>query len=180
MVEKMTSMYQSTVIPDQCYEYLVTDSKAYYLINPRHPMDGVTNPRKFMKLADANKFLLDNGCYPLPLIDLVVRKSIEDPTDSYEKVCAYDVAKNVFNLGICSNYATGSEEEVKKKLNDIGVLYESQFDNYDIESCMFKRVAEEDPALKNADKPDDQFIKKFSDYFNQLNEVISQDYLYLG
>ena len=45
---------------------------------------------------------------------------------------------------------------------------------------MFKRVAEEDPALKNADKPDDQFIKKFSDYFNQLNEVISQDYLYIG
>lgn len=180
MIEKMTNMYESTVMPKQCYEYLITDGNGYYLINPRHAMDGIINPKKFMNLADANKFLSINNCHPLPLIDLVVNKSIEDPTDSYEKVCAYDVAKNVFNLGICSNYASGSEEEIKKKLNNIGVLYENEFDNYDIESCMFKRVADEDPKLKNVNKPDNQFIKKFSDYFNQLNEVISQDYLYLG
>ena len=90
-LDAMTDIFESVVVPPQCYEYLVTDGTSYYLLNSKQEYDGVSNPRKFKLLADANKFLLDNGCKPLPLINLVVSKQMEDPTDSYEKICSREV-----------------------------------------------------------------------------------------
>ena len=183
-LDAMTDIFASVVIPEQCYEYLVTDGTSYYLLNPKKNYDGITNPRKFKLLADANKFLLDNGCTPLPLINLVVSKNPEDPTDSYEKVCSREVANNRFNADICSNYAdmngTVSDELVARKLKTIREDIERNFDNYSIEECMIKKVGDDIPQLRNPYTPTDENLQKFIKYFGQANDVIPEEYQTLG
>jgi hypothetical protein len=180
----MTDILESVVIPPQCYEYLITDGTSYYLLNSKRQYDGVTNPRKFKLLADANKFLLDNGCKPLPLINLVVSKSIDDPTDSYEKICSREVALNRFNADVCGTYSdengTASDEAVIRKLIAIREDIERNFDNYSIEECMIKKVGLEDPQLRNPYNPSDENLQKFIKYFGQANEVIPEEYQTLG
>ena len=179
-LDAMTDILESVVVPAQCYEYLLTDGTSYYLLNSKREYDGITNPRKFQLLADANKFLLDNGCKPLPLINLVVSKKTEDPTDSYEKICSREVANNRFNADICSNYADGSgtasDEMVARKLTAIREDIERNFDNYSIEECMIKKIGLEDPQLKNPFNPTDENLQKFITYFGQANEVIPVEY----
>lgn len=129
--DTMTTVFENIIIPTNCYEYLITDGKNYYLLNSQIPFDGITNPRKFTILADANQYLLENGCNSLPLINLISNKNISDPTDSYEKLCSLKVAKNKFNADICTNYAFGEDlNELSSKLNAIQNDINSNFDNY--------------------------------------------------
>ena len=183
-LDAMTDIFESVVIPPQCYEYLLTDGTSYYLLNSKQEYDGVSNPRKFKLLADANKFLLDNGCKPLPLINLVVSKQTEDPTDSYEKICSREVALNRFNADTCSVYCdsngTATEEEVARKLTAIREDIERNFDNYSIEECMIKKVGMDDPQLRDPYNPTDENLQKFIKYFGQANEVIPEEYQTLG
>lgn len=157
-LDAMTDIFESVVIPQQCYEYLITDGIAYYLLTTKRMFDSITNPRKFNTLVNANNYLLDNGCKPLPLLNLITNKNTEDPLDSYEKICSKEVALNQFNTDICSNYSN----------------IEKNFDNYNIEECMIKKVGQEDPNLNNPYNPTDENLQKFINYFNQSNDIMSK------
>jgi hypothetical protein len=183
ILEAMTNIYQSVVIPENCYEYLVTDGIFYYLIAPRRKYDGVYNPLKFKSLVSANRYLMENKCSPLPLINLVVSKNKEDPTDSYEKICSREVAVNRFNADVCSNYAdlnNNSEEAVEARLQAIREDIDRNFDNYSIEECMIKKVGMDDTELTNPYNPSDENLQKFIKLFGQANDVIPEEYQYLG
>ena len=222
-MENFIVLLEEVIIPKNCPNYLVTDGSHYYLMNTRLPYDGITNPLKFESQQDANNYLSQNRCPSLEAINLVVSKKKEDPTDSYEKVCAKDTANKIFNDDICNQY--GSQEQIQNLRNfskDLMILIErrnqvrstidtakftnseydpsldqelvninaeianlrkqyanndealKEFVDYKIEDCMIQTMKGENPALD-----DSNFSDQFAKYFNQLNENIGQEYLYV-
>ena len=165
-IEKMTNIYESVFLPGECYNYLLYDNKNYYLINTRQMYDGVTNPRKFSTLSEANKYLFMTRCPPVPLINLVVHKDIEDPIDSFEKQCAVEVATKQYVDDSCITY--GNEE-----VNNINNINSRTDDDYNIEKCMIKKAMNNNSKFMN-DYPD------LVTYFNKLNDNIDSKYLYLN
>jgi len=222
-IDSFIVLLNEIIIPKKCPDYLVTDGRHYYLLNSRLPYDGVNNPLKFNSEEEARQYLESNQCPSLALLDLVVSKNPEDPTDSYEKVCAQNIAKQVFNDDICNQYSSKEQigdlreysralmilvekrnqirstinaakfasvsydkqldinlQEIQKQMESLRKKYSEndealkEFVDYKIEDCMIQTIKNE-----NKDLDDTHFTDQFAKYFNQLNENIGQEYLYV-
>lgn len=222
-MENFIVLLEEVIIPKNCPNYLVTDGTNFYLMNTRLPYDGITNPLKFETEVAAKSYLSQNKCPSLEVVNLVVSKKKEDPTDSYEKVCAKDVATRIFDDNVCNHYADkGKMEDLKNYSKDLIILTEmrnqilseinaakfanreydkslesnlknvdkqinelrnkytnndkslKEFVDYKIEDCMINTIKKE-----NKDLDDSKFSDQFAKYFNQLNENIGQEYLYI-
>ena len=179
MLDSFVVFLDENVIPKDCYNYLVTDGSKFYLLDTRKLYDGKTNPRPFGTRDSAIEYLKNIGCATnLPFVDLLVKgKNPEDPTVSYQRECNRKVAPHLFDLDICNTY--GKDLDVSSaggfaKVNKIETD-RAQYANYDAETCMIKRAVKTDPALDDA-----HFKQNFSKYFNQLNDTIDKQFLYVS
>ena len=63
------------IIPNSCYDYLVTNGNNYFLLNTKKIIDGTTNPLTFATKDDAYTYLKNNNCPTnIPFVDLVMKK----------------------------------------------------------------------------------------------------------
>ena len=166
------------VIPNDCYNYLVTNGSKFFLLDTRKLFDGNTNPRAFDTREAAIEHLKQIGCNTdLPFVNIRQKKKNEDPTVSYQRECNRKIAPHLFDLDICNIY--GSDNDVSSaagfaKINKIE-SDRTQYANYDQETCMIDRAVKTDPALD-----DKHFKQYFADYFDRLNNTIDQQYLYIS
>ena len=128
-----------------CPEYLLTDGENYYIHDSRKFPNAKTNPMKFKTLDEANKHLENNKCPKLDVINLVQKKSNNDPTVNYERECAKHIAGFNHRLDGCINYSKTIDETRK---------YQSLLDNdmmmndFDLETCMSRKIMKENPSMK--------------------------------
>jgi hypothetical protein len=165
------------IIPDSCYDYLVTNGKHFFLLNTKKIIDGVTNPLTFNTKEDAKNFLNNSKCpVNIPFVDLVVKKKNDDPTVSYERECSKKVAPNLFDIDICGKYGTDNDTLRNKYMSRLNEIENDKkvFADYNVETCMIDTVMKENPELD-----DSHFKKYFSDYFNSLNSHIDEKFLYV-
>ena len=165
------------VIPASCYNYLVSNGKNYFLLNTKKIIDGITNPLTFKTKLDAIKYLKTMKCpVDIPFVDLVMKKSNDDPTISYERQCNKKISTNLFNLDVCSQYGSDNDTISKKYLNKLNNIENDKkiFADYNLETCMIDQVMKEDPKLD-----DTNFKNYFSQYFNNLNTNIDEKFLYI-
>ena len=131
--EYMTNIFESVIIPTNCYEYLLTDGNKYYLLNTKQQFNKITNPLIFNTLAQANKYLSDNKCVRLPLIKLINTK--HNIPDNYEKKCANEIALNLFNADICTIY-TNNDKQIQNYID-------SNYAKFNLEECMINDIKKE-------------------------------------
>ena len=125
-MENFIVLLEGVIIPKNCPNYLVTDGTFYYLMNTRLPYDGVNNPLKFESYQEANNYLSQNKCPSLEAVNLVVSKNKGDPTDSYEKVCAKDIANKVFDDDVCNHYSSQDQtQDLRNFSRDLMILIEN-------------------------------------------------------
>ena len=166
------------VIPNSCYNYLVTNGKNYFLLNTKKILDGVTNPLSFNNKNDALEYLKNAKCpLNIPFVDLVMRKKLEDPTVSFQRECNTKISPNLFDLDACSTYGSNNDTLSGKYLAKLNKIEndKKQYSNYDLESCMINKATTEDPGLE-----DKNFTDYFAKYFDRLNSNIDEQYLYLS
>uniref|UniRef100_A0A6C0F1G4 Uncharacterized protein n=1 Tax=viral metagenome TaxID=1070528 RepID=A0A6C0F1G4_9ZZZZ len=166
------------VIPNSCYNYLVTNGKNYFLLNTKKILDGVTNPLSFNNKNDALEYLKNAKCpVNIPFVDLVMRKKLEDPTVSFQRECNTKISPNLFDLDTCSTYGSNNDTLSGKYLAKLNKIEndKKQYSNYDLESCMINKATTEDPGLE-----DTQFTDYFAKYFDRLNSNIDEQYLYIS
>ena len=166
------------VIPNSCYNYLVTNGKNYFLLNTKKILDGVTNPLSFNNKNDALEYLKNAKCpVNIPFVDLVMRKKLEDPTVSFQRECNTKISPNLFDLDTCSTYGSNNDTLSGKYLAKLNKIEndKKQYSNYDLESCMINKATTEDPGLE-----DKNFTDYFAKYFDRLNSNIDEQYLYLS
>ena len=165
------------IIPNSCYNYLVTNGSQFFLLNTKKIIDGVTNPLTFNTKEDAKNYLIESKCPTnIPFVDLVIKKKNDDPTVSYERECSKKVAPNLFDIDICGKYGTDNDTLANKYMTKINEIENDKkiFADYNIETCMIDTVMKE-----NTDLDDTNFKKYFSDYFNSLNSNIDERFLYI-
>lgn len=178
-IDSFIVLLNEVVIPKDCPNSLVTDGVHFYLMNTRLPYDGITNPIKFNSEAEAKKYLKNNNCPDLQLLDLVVSKNKEDPTDSYEKICARDVANRIFDDDVCNHYSDGKQmEDLRNFSNDLIVLTETRNQiRSEIDAAKFanreydpkldvelKEVLKKIDNLRSKYANNDEALKEFVDY----------------
>ena len=166
------------VIPDTCYNYLVSNGKKYFLLNTKKMLDGVSNPLSFNTKEDAISYLKTSKCPEnIPFVDLVMRKKLEDPTVSYQRECSKKVAPKLFDLDTCGTYGSDNDTLSGKYISKLNKIEndKKQYSNYDIEACMIDKAITEDATLD-----DSQFKDYFAKYFDRLNSNIDEEYLYIS
>jgi len=176
-LENFIVFVDDVVIPASCYNYLVSNGKNYFLLNTKKIIDGITNPLTFKTKLDAVKYLKTMKCpVDIPFVDLVMKKSNDDPTISYERQCNKKISTNLFNLDVCSQYGSDNDTLSKKYLNKLNKIENDKkiFADYNLETCMIDQVMKEDPKLD-----DSNFRNYFSQYFNNLNTNIDEKFLYI-
>jgi hypothetical protein len=176
-LENFIVFVDDVVIPASCYNYLVSNGKNYFLLNTKKIIDGITNPLTFKTKLDAVKYLKTMKCpVDIPFVDLVMKKSNDDPTISYERQCNKKISTNLFNLDVCSQYGSDNDTLSKKYLNKLNKIENDKkiFADYNLETCMIDQVMKEDPKLD-----DSNFRTYFSQYFNNLNTNIDEKFLYI-
>ena len=138
-------------IPSKCPEYLLTNGKEFYLHDSRKPLDGVNNPKKFATQEEVEVYLANNKCPTLPVKNMVVDKSNDDPTESYERECAKKIAPFNYRIETCIGYAD-SIDKVREYQN---MAYdEGNRVNFDLEKCMVDLVNNENPnMIKDENEP---------------------------
>ena len=176
-LENFIVFVDDVVIPASCYNYLVSNGKNYFLLNTKKIIDGITNPLTFKTKLDAINYLKTMKCpIDIPFVDLVMKKSNDDPTISYERQCNKKISTNLFNLDVCSQYGSDNDTLSKKYLNKLNKIENDKkiFADYNLETCMIDQVMKEDPKLD-----DTNFKNYFSQYFNNLNTNIDEKFLYI-
>jgi hypothetical protein len=167
------------VIPSDCYNYLVTDSKQFYLLDTRKLYDEQTNPMPFSTRESAIAYLKGIGCSTaIPFINLLKKKKKDDdPTVSYERECNIKVAPNLFDLDICNTYGEDYDLASAASFAKINKIESdrSQYANFNVETCMIDRAVKMDPELD-----DTNFKQYFSTYFDRLNDNIDEQFLYVS
>jgi hypothetical protein len=166
------------IIPSTCYDYLIYNGRNYFILNSKKILDGITNPIQFDTKADAVSYLNSLNCPgDIPYVDLVMRKSTDDPTVSYQRECGKKVAPNLFDLDICGAYGSDYNTSNSKKLAKINQIENNKkiYANYDIESCMINKAVTEDESLD-----DINFKSDFAQYFDRMNSNIDAQYLYVS
>jgi len=178
MFDSFIVFLDDVVIPKSCYNYLVTNGSNYFLFNSNKILDGITNPLKFKNKLEAVNYLKKMECPDnIPFVDLVMRKSIDDPTVSYERECGKQVAPNLFDLDICATYGSDLDTLDSKYISKINKIENDKklYSNYDIERCMIEKASKEDPKLD-----DTHFKAYFSQYFDRMNSNIDEKFLYFA
>lgn len=176
-LENFIVFVDDVVIPAACYNYLVSNGKNYFLLNTKKIIDGITNPLTFKTKLDAINYLKTIKCpVDIPFVDLVMKKSNDDPTISYERQCNKKISTNLFNLDVCGQYGSDNDTISKKYLNKLNKIENDKkiFADYNLETCMIDQVMKEDPKLD-----DTNFKNYFSQYFNNLNTNIDEKFLYI-
>lgn len=176
-IDNFVSVIDDAIIPKNCYNYLVTNGKNFFLLDTRRIIDGTTNPLTFNSKQDAMTYLKSNKCSNnIPYVDLRVTKKVEDPTVSYQRVCNKKVAPNLFNLDVCNTYGSDynpSAAEAIARLNNIE-NDKKIYSNYDMETCMIDNAITNDPELD-----DTNFKAYFSQYFNNMDSTIDEKFMYM-
>ena len=168
----------NVIIPASCFDYLVSNGKNYFLLNTKKIIDGITNPLTFKNKLDAIKYLKNMKCpVDIQFVDLVMKKTKDDPTVSYERECNQKVSPNLFNIDVCGQYSSNKDAVNKKYLNKLKKIENDKkvFANYNLEACMIDKVMKENPSLD-----DTNFKTNFSQYFNNLNTNIDEKFLYIS
>ena len=177
-LENFITVVDNTIIPSNCYNYLVTNGTKFFLLNTKKVMDGISNPLTFDTKKDAMTYLnkMTTCTNQIPFVDLVTKKNNNDPTVSYERECSKQVAPNLFDIDICGIYGKDNSmltNNYLKRLNKIE-NDKNSFADYNIESCMMNKVMKEEPDLE-----DSNFKSYFAKYFDNLNSNIDEKYLYI-
>lgn len=165
------------VIPKTCWDYIVTNGHDFFLFNSRVLVDSVNNPLKFPTKQAALDYLKKAGCPAnIPFVDLVMRKKIEDPTESFQRECNRDISPNLFDLDICGTYGNDNDTLTGKYLSRVNKIESDKklYANYDLEACMIKKA-----VSRNPDLDDTGFKAEFAQYFDRMNSNIPEEYLYL-
>lgn len=165
------------VIPKNCWDYLITNGKEFFLFNSRIFIDSINNPLKFSTKQDALEYLKRTGCPgEIPFVDLVMKKKIEDPTVSFQRKCNRIIAPNLFDLDICGTYGSDNDTLTSKYLSRINKIESNKklYANYDLESCMINTAVSQDKELD-----DSGFKMEFAKYFDRMNSNIPNEYLYI-
>lgn len=166
------------IIPDTCYNYLVTNGSKFFLLNTKKMLDGVSNPMSFDTKIAAQEYLKSAKCPEnIPFVDLVMRKKLEDPTVSYQRECNKKVAPNIFDLDVCGVYASDIDTLTGKYISKLNQIENDRklYANYDAESCMINKATSENQSLD-----DTNFKDYFAKYFDRMNSTIDEEYLYIS
>jgi len=164
------------VIPSNCYNYLLTDGRKFYLLDTHRIYDDM-NPLIFHSKLEAQAFLKQKNCEAnLPLINLLGKKKLVDPTVTLDRECNKQIAPKLFDLDVCNTYGSDldvSSASVFTKLNKIE-KDKAQYANYDAETCMIDKAIKENPSLD-----DKNFKQNFAQYFDRMNNNIDKQFLYI-
>ena len=150
----------NTYQKDETYDYLLTNGTLFYLYNSRDLIVKDKNPLIFETLDEAEAYRASTRSPKLNLVDLVVRKSEDDPQENYERECAKKIAPFGFRTNTCLHYIK-DEDKLKDLNNSVNAV-----DIYDreLESCMIKNIVSENEELK-PNKNNENEIQFMSQFF---------------
>lgn len=124
----------------------------------------------YMSKADAERFKIYNKNF------LILKEKANQISGKIQ-------SKRLQHITV-SEAETKALDEINKKIDALKKEYAettdrmdknlSEYSDYNIEKCMMDDIHAENPDLK-----DDKFLVNFAKYFNNLNENIGQEYLYL-
>ena len=142
------------------FDYLLTDGKLFYLYNSRDLIVKGENPLLFETLDEAEAYRQKTSTPKLDVIDLVVKKSDDDPQENYERECAKKISPFNFRANTCMAYAKNSNtlKEVADSIDNMSI------DDHDLESRKIKKVLEDNPELK-PNKNNENEIQFMSQFF---------------
>jgi hypothetical protein len=176
ILDSFVVFLQEKVIPPNCYNYLLTDNKKYYLLDTHRIYDDA-NPLIFNNKEEAVNFLKTSNCEPnIPFVNLVQKKNKNDPTVTIDRECNKHVAPHLFDIDVCNTYGNDldqSSANMFAKINKIETD-KAQYSNYDTETCMIDSVIKANPDLD-----DTHFKDNFAKYFNRMNDNIDKQFLYV-
>jgi hypothetical protein len=153
IISTFASYMGSIELAPLCYDYFLTDGWGYYLIASKRPFTRTSNPLFFDSLREANDYLRDNNCDPLPLTYMVkppIHKSRRpDVPVVYTRECAKELAHNDFNADICGLYSVDNSDPdaIIKKLRAIDNEIDTNKAKYDMSACMTAKIESEYPEL---------------------------------
>jgi len=177
-LENFITLTDNTIIPSNCYNYLLTNGSKFFLLNTKKIVDNISNPLVFNTKQDAMNYLNNNtSCSnKIPFVNLVMKKKNNDPTVSYERQCNKEVAPNLFDIDVCNQYGTDNDILTNKYLNRLNEIQNDKntFADYNVETCMMNKVMKDEPGLE-----DSNFKTYFSKYFDNLNSNIDEKFLYM-
>jgi len=177
-LENFITFTDNTIIPSNCYNYLLTNGHKFFLLNTKKVIDNISNPLVFHTKKDAMNYLYNNtSCSnQIPFVNLVINKKNDDPTVSYERQCNKEVATNLFDIDVCNTYGKDDDILSNKYLKDINKIENDKnaFADYNVETCMMNKIMKDEPELE-----DSNFTSYFSKYFDNLNSIIDEKYLYM-
>jgi hypothetical protein len=145
---------------DALFDYLLTDGKLFYLYNSRDLIVKDENPLLFETLDEAEAYRQKTATPKLDVIDLVVRKTEDDPQENYERECAKKISPFNFRANTCMAYA--KDGEALNKITDS--IDNMSIDDHDLESCQIQKVLEDNPELK-PNKNNENEIQFMSQFF---------------
>lgn len=88
-----------------CPDYIATDGSQYYLLFNHKEFDGINNPLIFKTLVEARIEMRKRGCPDAERLEpIYLRRQTNrvDPSESYERVCAKQVANPLYWLNSCA------------------------------------------------------------------------------
>jgi hypothetical protein len=137
-LEKFITLTDNTIIPSNCYNYLLTNGSKFFLLNTKKIVDNISNPLVFNTKQDAMNYLNNNtSCTnKIPFVNLVMKKKNNDPTVSYERQCNKEVAPNLFNIDVCNQYGKDNDILTNKYLNRLNEIQNDKntFADYNVET----------------------------------------------
>ena len=141
------------------FDYLLTDGKLFYLYNSRNLIVKGENPLIFETLDEAEAYRQKTATPKLDIIDLVVKKSEDDPQENYERECAKKISPFNFRVNTCMAYAK-NEKELNKITDSIDNM---SIDDHDLESCQIQKIVQDNPELKPTKNNENeiQFMSQF-------------------
>lgn len=145
---------------DETYDYFLTDGTLFYLYNSRDLIIKDKNPLIFETLDEAETYRASTRSPKLNLVDLVVKKTDDDPQENYERECAKKIAPINFRENTCAHYIDDNFKlkELNNSINDINIY------DRELESCMIKNIVDENEELK-PNKNNENEIQFMSQFF---------------
>ena len=130
---------------NKCNETLVTDGTKFYIFKDRQPYVKGKNPLVFDTLEDAEK-VRNKNCKKLEVVNLLVDKDLEDPTENYERQCSKKYSPYFNKLNNWGSLLDRNQNsEVVKKCESVKNNLDT--DNI-IEDCMRKKISDDELKKK--------------------------------
>lgn len=122
IIEGLTNMFESVILPDKCYEYLIISrNNLYFLYTPKRLLDNYFNPLKFNSIEEVKNYLHVNcsakdNFDKLIIIDLSQnhkkdkkdekdeKDNIDDVSYNYDHSCNRSVSSELGGKDICNFY----------------------------------------------------------------------------